>query len=188
MEKFYARLFVVALLLQLCFSTTVKERPIVYFDMTVDGEPLGRIIMELYSDIVPKTAENFRALCTGEKGFGYEGSRIHLVIPDFVIQGGDIIKGDGSGGKISIYGGVFPDENYELSHSHVGILTTAGRLNSNGSQFRILLTPATYFDGRSVVFGSVLFKSRGILREIERFGSYNGVPSAEIVIAKSGQL
>lgn len=162
--------------------------PRVFFDITIDGEPAGRIEMELRADVVPKTAENFRALCTcTQKEFGYKGSAFHRVITDYFAQGGDFTNGDGTGGK-SIYGETFADENFKLKHTGRGCLSmaNAGR-DTNGSQFFITLNKADWLDGRHVVFGQVV-EGLDVLDEIEKCGSASEKPSKKIVIANSGQL
>lgn len=161
--------------------------PRVYFDLEADGAPLGRVVMELFADVVPKTAENFRALCTGEKGFGYKGSTFHRVIPQFMCQGGDFTNHNGTGGK-SIYGGKFPDENFQLRHEGPGILSMANSgPNTNGSQFFITTAKTAWLDGKHVVFGKVV-EGMDVIGKVESYGSRDGRTSKRIVVSDSGQL
>ena len=161
--------------------------PSVYFDITIGGAPAGRITFELFADVVPKTAANFLALCTGSEGFGYAGSGFHRIITDFMCQGGDFTNHNGTGGK-SIYGNKFADENFQLKHTEPGLLSMANAgPNTNGSQFFITTVITSWLDGKHVVFGKVT-DGMDVIRAMEAVGSGSGKTSAEVKIASCGEV
>ncbi|KAL9252105.1 Peptidyl-prolyl cis-trans isomerase-like protein [Drosera capensis] len=168
--------------------------PRVFFDISIGNAPAGRVVMELFADVVPRTAENFRALCTGEKGIGrsgkplhYKGSNFHRVIPGFMCQGGDFTAGNGTGGE-SIYGAKFADENFVKKHTGPGILSMANAgPNTNGSQFFICTEKTAWLDGKHTVFGQVV-EGLDVIRAVEKVGSSSGRTSKTVTIADCGQL
>ncbi|KAI0767594.1 peptidyl-prolyl cis-trans isomerase [Fomes fomentarius] len=172
-----------------------STRSVVFFDVTIGGRPAGRIVIRLFNDIVPKTVDNFRALCTGEKGEGkagkplhYKGSTFHRVIKGFMVQGGDFTAGNGTGGE-SIYGEKFEDENFEVKHSKRFLLSMANAgANTNGSQFFITCNPTPHLDGKHVVFGEVV-RGKSVVRAIENTETSSGdLPVEPCVIADCGEL
>ncbi|OAY67369.1 peptidyl-prolyl cis-trans isomerase CYP19-3 [Ananas comosus] len=168
--------------------------PRVFFDILIGKAKAGRVIMELFADAAPKTAENFRCLCTGEKGLGisgkplhYKGSTFHRIIPNFMCQGGDFTRGNGTGGE-SIYGLKFADENFVKKHTGPGVLSMANAgPNTNGSQFFICTAKTAWLDGRHVVFGKVV-DGYSIVEAMEKVGSQSGRPLETVVIEDCGQL
>jgi len=172
------------------------SNPRVYFDMEIGGEPAGRIEMELFVGVCPRTVENFRCLCTGERGVGkqgkplhFEGSAFHRVIPGFMCQGGDFTNGNGTGGE-SIYGTTFADEweNGTICHSEPMLLSMANAgPNTNGSQFFLTVRATPHLDGKHVVFGKVV-EGRDVVKAIEAVGSGGGATRKRVVVSASGEI
>ncbi|CAN6165325.1 unnamed protein product [Urochloa humidicola] len=172
-----------------------NKNPHVFMDISIGGGSAERITFELFANVVPKTAENFRALCTGERGLGastqkplyYKGTNIHRIVKGFVAQGGDFSTGDGRGGE-SIYGGKFPDENFRLLHDQRGVLSMANAgPDTNGSQFFITFKPLPHLDGKHVVFGKVV-SGITLLKKLEAVGGDDGKPSRQVKIVDCGEV
>ncbi|KAJ4963700.1 hypothetical protein NE237_023639 [Protea cynaroides] len=201
-------LFVTAIIIFLAFqiSHTAKDKDHkveevpeithrVFLDVDIDRQRIGRIVIGLYGQVVPKTVENFRALCTGEKGKGssgkalhYKGTPFHRIVSGFMIQGGDTVSGDGKGSE-SIYGGIFPDENFKIKHSHAGIVSMVNSgPDSNGSQFFITAIKTSWLDGEHVAFGTVIEGMDTVYAIEGGAGTYSGKPRKKAVIADSGEI
>ncbi|KAI0056716.1 hypothetical protein BV25DRAFT_1831922 [Artomyces pyxidatus] len=177
------------LLIPITSASLMARLPNVFFDINIDGHHAGRIVFHLFDDITPVTARNFRELATGQHNFGYAGSTIHRIIPEFMIQGGDITNRDGTGGK-SIFGPTFTDENFDLRHDQPGLISMANRgPGANSSQYFITTAPAPWCDGKNVVFGEVV-SGMEVVKRIQTYASGDHLrrPSALIVVERCGTL
>jgi peptidyl-prolyl isomerase H (cyclophilin H) len=171
------------------------DNPVVFFEISIGNENIGRIYMELFADVTPITAENFRQFCTGEKlrgsiPIGYKNSIFHRIIKGFMVQGGDFIKGDGTG-SYSIYGERFDDENFKLKHDQAGLLSMANSgKNTNGCQFFILCDKAGHLDGQHVVFGKVIDpQSMSVVKQVEYIQTnMDDEPLTKVTITECGQM
>ena len=165
-----------------------------FLDLTIGDKPVGRMTFALFGEVAPRTVENFRALCTGERGVGVSGQPLHLkgstfhrIIPQFMCQGGDFTNSDGTGGE-SIYGRTFDDESFELKHSSIGLLSMANSgPNTNGSQFFVTIAPCPWLDGKHVVFGE-LVDGYDVLGKLEMVGSRSGTTKFPVVVSDCGEL
>merc|ERR1712164_36610 len=169
---------------------TTADNVRVYFDIRINNTDLGRLTFVLREDVCPKTCENFRCMCTGEKGYGFKGTAFHRIIKDFMIQGGDYENGDGTGGK-SIYGDTFEDENFKFSHTKPGLLSMANcGPNTNGSQFFITTAKTPWLNKKHVVFGKMedTESNKMILRKMNSVGTDTGRPRKPVFITDCGQI
>ncbi|KAJ6571453.1 putative CPR1-cyclophilin [Mycena capillaripes] len=164
-----------------------------FFDITINDKPAGQIVFRLFDDVVPKTTDNFRKLCQkvdvsgAPSQHGYAGSKFHRIIPNFMLQGGDFTRHNGTGG-VSIYGEKFKDENFQLKHTKPYLLSMANAgPNTNGSQFFITTVVTSWLDGKHVVFGEVI-EGQELVKQIEALGSQTGTPSKTVKIAAAGTV
>jgi peptidylprolyl isomerase len=177
------------------FYALNPKNPRVFFDISIGGKPAGRVEMELFADTCPKTAENFLQLCVGAKDksgqtLHFKGSNFHRVIPEFMCQGGDFTRGDGTGGA-SIYGGKFDDETFQGKagkHFGPGTLSMANAgPNTNGSQFFICTAATPHLDGKHVVFGQVV-KGYDVIKAVEAVGTRGGRTTKTVTISDCGKV
>lgn len=169
------------------YCSNASANPRCFINVSIGNVAKGKVVFELRADAAPKTAENFRVLCTGEKGYGFKGSIFHRIIPQFMCQGGDFTNHDGTGGR-SIYGRTFDDEDFSVAHDRPGLLSMANAgPNTNGSQFFITTVPTPWLDGKHVVFGHIV-EGYDVIKEMEAVGSNTGKPTAKVTITECGEI